>query len=99
MLVAARPLPIGTVVQEQHLRTIEWSGGALPLGYISNPQEGVGRGLVSNIQENEPVVESKRAANGAGGRLPVINTKGVRGLTMRVTQGSGGTGFVTPNTR
>jgi pilus assembly protein CpaB len=99
MVVAARPLPIGTVVQEQHLKTIEWSGGALPLGYISNPQEVIGRGLISPLQENEPLLESKLAAKGAGGGLPVIINEGMRGLTMRVNEVSGVSGFVTPNTR
>lgn len=99
MVVAARPLPVGTVVQEQHLKTIEWSGGALPIGYIGNPQEVVGRGLIVSLQENEPVLESKLAAKGAGGGLPVIINEGMRGLTMRVNEVSGVSGFVTPNTR
>jgi pilus assembly protein CpaB len=99
MVVAARPLPIGTLVQEQHLKTIEWSGGALPLGYISNPQDVVGRGLIAPLQENEPILESKLAAKGAGGGLPVIINEGMRGLTMRVNEVSGVSGFVTPNTR
>jgi pilus assembly protein CpaB len=99
MVVAARPLPVGTVVQDQHLKTIEWSGGALPLGYISNPQDVVGRGLISSLQENEPLLESKLAAKGAGGGLPVIINEGMRGLTMRVNEVSGVSGFVTPNTR
>jgi pilus assembly protein CpaB len=99
MVVAARPLPIGTIVQEQHVRTIEWSGGALPIGYIGNPQEVVGRGLVSPLQENEPILESKLAPKGAGGGLPVIINEGMRGLTMRVNEVSGVSGFVTPNTR
>jgi pilus assembly protein CpaB len=99
MVVAARPLPVGTVVQEQHLKTIEWSGGALPMGYIANPQDVVGRGLISSLQENEPVLESKLAAKGAGGGLPVIINEGMRGLTMRVNEVSGVSGFVTPNTR
>ena len=34
MVVAARALPVGTVVSEQDVKTIEWSGGALPVGYI-----------------------------------------------------------------
>jgi pilus assembly protein CpaB len=99
MVVAARPLPIGTIVQEQHLKTIEWSGGALPLGYIANPQDVVGRGLIAAMQENEPVLESKLAAKGTGGGLPIIITEGMRGLTMRVNEVSGVAGFVTPNTR
>src|SRR4051794_19217774 len=99
MVVAARPLPVGTVVQEQNVKTIEWSGGALPLGYMGNPQDVVGRGLISSLQENEPILESKLAAKGAGGGLPVIITEGMRGLTMRVNEVSGVAGFVTPNTR
>jgi pilus assembly protein CpaB len=99
MVVAARPLPVGTIVQEQHVKTIEWSGGALPLGYMGNPQEVVGRGLVAPLQENEPILESKLAAKGAGGGLPVIINEGMRGLTMRVNEVSGVAGFVTPNTR
>ena len=99
MVVAARALPIGTIVQDQHLKTIEWSGGALPMGYIGDPKEVVGRGLISNLQENEPVLESKLAAKGAGGGLPVIINEGMRGLTMRVNEVSGVSGFVTPNTR
>ncbi len=99
MVVAARPLPLGTIVQEQHLKTIDWSGGALPLGYISNPQDVVGRGLIAPVQENEPLLESKLAAKGTGGGLPIIITEGMRGLTMRVNEVSGVAGFVTPNTR
>ena len=32
MVVAARTLPVGTIVSDQHVKTIEWTGGALPLG-------------------------------------------------------------------
>jgi pilus assembly protein CpaB len=99
MLVAARPLPVGTILGEQHVKTIEWSGGALPLGYLGNPQDVLGRGLMSDLQENEPLLESKLAPRGAGGGLPIIINEGMRGLTMRVNEVSGVAGFVTPNTR
>ena len=99
MVVAARTLPVGTIVSDQHVKTIEWTGGALPLGYIGSPQEVVGRGLMSDLQENEPILESKLAPKGAGGGLPIIINEGMRGLTMRVNEVSGVAGFVTPNTR
>ena len=99
MVVAARALPVGTIVSDQHVKTIEWTGGALPLGYIGNPQEVVGRGLISDLQENEPLLESKLAPKGAGGGLPIIINEGKRALTMRVNEVSGVAGFVTPNTR
>ena len=99
MVVAARTLPVGTIVSDQHVKTIEWTGGALPLGYLGSPQEVVGRGLMSDLQENEPILESKLAPKGAGGGLPIIINEGMRGLTMRVNEVSGVAGFVTPNTR
>ena len=99
MLVAARPLPVGTIITEQHVKTIEWTGGALPLGYLGNPQDAIGRGLISDLQENEPLLETRLAPKGAGGGLPIIISEGMRGLTMRVNEVSGVAGFVTPNTR
>jgi pilus assembly protein CpaB len=99
MVVAARALPVGTIISDQHVKTIEWTGGSLPLGYIGNPQDVVGRGLISDLQENEPLLESKLAPKGAGGGLPIIISEGKRALTMRVNEVSGVAGFVTPNTR
>ena len=99
MVVANRTLPVGTIISDQHVKTIEWTGGALPLGYIGNPQEVVGRGLITDLQENEPLLESKLAPKGAGGGLPIIINEGKRALTMRVNEVSGVAGFVTPHTR
>jgi pilus assembly protein CpaB len=99
MVVAARPLPVGTILSEEHVRPMAWTGGPLPIGYIGSPQEVVGRGLMSDLQENEPLLESKLAPKGAGGGLPIIIGEGKRGLTMRVNEVSGVAGFVTPNTR
>ena len=99
MVVAARALPVGTILADEHVRTLAWTGGPLPIGYIGSPQEVVGRGLMGNLQENEPLLESKLAPKGAGGGLPIIINEGKRGLTMRVNEVSGVSGFVTPNTR
>ncbi len=99
MVVAAKAIPMGSVIAPEHIKTLEWSGGALPLGYIGKPEDAVGRGLLGPMQENEPILEAKLAAKGAGGGLPVIITEGMRALTMRVNEVSGVSGFVTPNTR
>ena len=75
------------------------TGGALPLGYIGNPQDVVGRGLIGDLQENEPLLESKLAPKGAGGGLPIIISEGETSPPMRVNEVSGVAGFVTPHTR
>ncbi len=99
MVVAAKALPVGTVVSERDVKALEWSGGALPVGYIGSVETVVGRGLISAVQENEPMLEAKLAAKGAGGGLPIIINEGMRALTMKVNEVSGVAGFVTPNTR
>jgi pilus assembly protein CpaB len=99
IVIAARPLPLGTVLADGDVKTIEWTGAALPVGYASSKAEVVGRGVMSSLQENEPLLDSKLAPKGAGGGLPVIIDQGKRAMTMRVNDVSGVAGFVTPNTR
>jgi pilus assembly protein CpaB len=99
LIIAARPLPLGTVLTDADVKTIEWTGNAFPVGYTSTKGDVLGRGVMSPLQENEPILESKLAPKGAGGGLPIIIDQGKRALTMRVNDVSGVAGFVTPNTR
>ena len=98
LVVASRTIAPGTVLAEGDVKTIEWSGNALPTGFVSSPADVVGRGVMGGLQENEPVLEGKLAPRGAGGGLPVMIENGKRALTMRVNDVSGVAGFVTPNT-
>jgi pilus assembly protein CpaB len=99
LVIAARPLPLGTVLTDADVKTIEWTGNAFPVGYTTTKTDVLGRGVMSPLQENEPILESKLAPKGAGGGLPIIIDQGKRALTMRVNDVSGVAGFVTPNTR
>ena len=99
LVIAARSLPMGSVLEDGDVRTIEWTANSFPAGYLSAKSDVVGRGTMSPLAENEPILESKLAPRGAGGGLPVIIDRGKRALTMRVNDVSGVAGFVTPNTR
>lgn len=99
IVVAARALPLGALVGERDVKTLEWTGGSVPAGFYSNPAEVVGRGLLTAVQENEPILVSKLAAQGAGGGLPVIIDDGMRAITIAVDQVVGVAGFVLPSTR
>src|SRR5512143_1980551 len=44
--VAARDLPVGTVLRAEDLRMIGWPGKAVPAGYMPSPALAVGRGLI-----------------------------------------------------
>ncbi len=99
IVIAARPLPLGTVLADGDVKTIEWTGSALPVGFAASKAEVVGRGVMSPLQENEPILDNKLAPKGTGGGLPIIIDTGKRALTMRVNDVTGVAGFVTPNTR
>ncbi|MGH7630918.1 MAG: Flp pilus assembly protein CpaB, partial [Gemmatimonadales bacterium] len=99
IVVAARDLPVGTVLGERDLKTIDWVGGAVPPGFIGTPQQALSRGLIVSVAENEPILEGKLAAQGLGGGLPVIIEPGMRAMSIAVDQIVGVAGFVTPSTR
>jgi pilus assembly protein CpaB len=99
VVVAARPMPVGAVVGERDVKLVEWSGSVVPAGYFGNMAEVVGRGLIIPMEENEPVLAGKLAAQGIGGGLPVIIDEGMRAFSIGVDQVIGVSGFVGPNTR
>jgi pilus assembly protein CpaB len=99
MVVAARALPVGSVVTAEDIKTISWTGGQLPPGYIGSPDQVVGRGLVTSLEPNEPILAGKLAAEGAGGGLQVLIDEGMRAISIGVDQVVGVSGFVLPNSR
>jgi len=99
VVVAAHAMPLGAVLGERDVKTVEWAGGALPPGFIGSTAEAVGRGLIVPVQENEPILDAKLAAKGLGGGLPVIIDQGMRAVSVGVDQVVGVAGFVTPSTR
>ena len=98
-VLANRDIPVGAVIQERDIRTVDWPGEALPPGFHSDPQQVIGRGVVSGFRPNEPVLESKLAPKGAGGGLPMLIDEGMRALSVRVDDIVGVAGFVIPGTR
>jgi pilus assembly protein CpaB len=99
IVVAARPLPVGSIVGDKDVRTVDWSGGAVPPGFLTSPADVVGRGVVVSLSQDEPILTSKLAAKGAGGGLPVMIDEGMRAVSIGVDQVVGVSGFVLPNYR
>ncbi|CAA9317501.1 MAG: Flp pilus assembly protein RcpC/CpaB [uncultured Gemmatimonadetes bacterium] len=97
--VAARDLPAGAIVGAQDVRLVQWPADALPAGYARTAAEVVGRGLVTPLRANEPLMEGKLAPRDAGGGLPILIPEGMRAVSVRVDEVIGVAGFVTPGTR
>jgi pilus assembly protein CpaB len=98
VVVAAADLQIATELSADDLRVVQWPKGAMPEGAFSNPNELVGRGLVSPIVRNEPILVGKIAPKEAGAGLPPVIPPGMRAVSVRVNEVIGVAGYVLPGT-
>jgi pilus assembly protein CpaB len=98
-VVASRDLPAGSVIRREDIRTVNWPGSAVPRGFATQAGEVVGRGLITEIRENEPVLEWRLAQKEAGGGLSITIPEGMRAVSVRVDEVIGVAGFVLPGTR
>jgi pilus assembly protein CpaB len=98
VLLAARNLEVGTLIRETDLKTGDWMGSA-PRGAAVKKEDVAGRGVVANIYEGEPVVESRLAARGAGAGLAATIPAGMRAVAVHVNEVAGLAGFVVPGMR
>ena len=98
VMVAARNLPVGTMIGESDVKTGEWSG-SLPATAVLRKEDALGRGVVASIYEGEPLLGSRLAAKGAGAGLSATIPPGMRAVAIRVNEVVGVAGFVVPGQR
>jgi len=98
VVAAAADIKLGTVLNSSHLTTIQIAG-PLPKGAITNPAAAIGRGVLSDLYQGEPIIESRLAANGSGGGLASTIPPGMRACAVKVDDVVGVAGFVTPGMR
>jgi len=97
--VAARDLPLGTILRQEDVRMIGWMGNEVPAGYVRKAEDVVGRGLITSVKANELLMEGRLAPRGAGGGLSVTIPEGMRAVSVRVDDVIGVAGFVLPSSR
>jgi pilus assembly protein CpaB len=98
VVAAAGDIKLGTVLTPSNLRTIQIAG-TLPKGAILKPENAVGRGVISDLYEGEPIIENRLAAPGTGGGLASTIPNGFRAIAVKVDEVVGVAGFVTPGMR
>jgi pilus assembly protein CpaB len=97
--VALRDLPVGHLLGEEDVKLVDWPGNALPDGYARTMPEVVGRGLITGVRMNEPLLDAKLADRSGQGGLPIVIPEGMRAVTVRADEVMQVAGFVTPGTR
>jgi pilus assembly protein CpaB len=95
VVAAAADIKLGTVLTTANLTTIDIAG-TVPKGAVLKPENAVGRGVVSDIYQGEPILESRLAPVGSGGGLAATIPDGMRAIAVRVDDVVGVAGFVTP---
>jgi pilus assembly protein CpaB len=96
VVVAARPLEVGVSVKPDDVKIVKLPTSAVPKGAFTKVEEVIDRPVISNILLDEPILEGRLAARGAGlGLAPVIPV-GMRALSVRVNDVVGVAGFVLP---
>jgi pilus assembly protein CpaB len=98
VVAASRDLKIGDVLAAQDLTSVEIAGG-VPKGALTDPKEAVGRGVISSINQGEPIFDNRLAPMGSGGGLAATIPPGMRAVAVKVDEVVGVAGFVTPGMR
>ncbi len=99
VVLAAANLQLGAELKAEDLVVVGFPVGKAPEGSFSNPTEIVGRGLISPLVKNEPVLKAKLASKEAGSGLPPVIPEGMRAVSVRVDEVVGVAGYVLPGNR
>ena len=99
ILVAARDLPVGTLLRESDLHQASWGGGTPTPQSVTRTADALNRGVVQNIYRGEPILETRLAPKGAGAGLAATIPAGMRAVAVRVNDVVGVAGFIVPGMR
>jgi pilus assembly protein CpaB len=99
IVVAAADLQLGKELKPEDVRMIQFPEGSVPMGTFTSADDIMGRGVISPIVQNEPILSAKLASKEAGFGLPPIIPPGMRAVSVRVNDVVGVAGYVLPGTR
>jgi len=98
IVAASGDIKLGTILTNANLTTVEVAG-ALPKGALLKAEDAIGRGVVSDLYQGEPILDSRLAPKGSGGGLAANIKPGMRACAVKVDEVVGVAGFVTPGMR
>jgi pilus assembly protein CpaB len=99
VVVAARPMVIGTQLTADDLKLVAWPANSLVPGAITDIKEAVNRGLLTAVLQNDVITASKLAAPEAGAGLSPAIPPGMRAISVKVNDVIGVAGFIVPGSR
>ena len=97
VLVAARDLELGALIQEKDVRVQEYL--TPPPAAITKKEDILGRGVANPIHEDTPFFEPSLAPKGAGAGFAATIPKGMRAFAVHVNEVVGVAGFAVAGMR
>ncbi len=99
VVVASSPVALGAKIKTTDLKVAPWPEDQLPPGAFTKIEDVVDRVAMSNILLQEPLLEGRLAAKGAGLGLSPMIPPGMRAVSVRVNDVISVAGFVLPGSR
>jgi pilus assembly protein CpaB len=96
VVVAAADIQLGSRLNSQMLKTIDWPAGSIPTGAMTKAEPLEDRVVKTSILRGEPILEAKLAPVGTKGGLSAVIPEGKRAMTVRVNDVIGVAGFALP---
>jgi pilus assembly protein CpaB len=98
VMVAGENIPIGSRIEARQVKAVHWPMEAQPPGALNDVDHVVGRIARNGIVLNQPILDSQLVTD-ASGLLPLLIDQGMRGMSVKVDNVTGVSGFITPNSR
>ena len=96
VVVAAGDIQLGSRLNSQMLKTVDWPSGSIPSGAIAKAETLEDRVVRTSVLRGEPILEAKLAPVGTKGGLSAVIPEGKRAMTVRVNDVIGVAGFALP---
>ena len=78
------------------MKLVAWPVEAQPEGTLRATKDVLGSIVRTTVERNQPILQQDLVAAGAG-LLPLMIPEGMRGMSVRVDNVTGVSGFITPN--
>ena len=99
VIVAAREIPYAQVIEDLHLRTVDWPRDAVPEGVYHEKDELVGKIAAQKVLPGDLLVAGRVVEKLEGSRLSSLIAPNKRAITVRVNDVAGVAGFLLPGNR
>jgi len=88
VVVAAKPIPVGTVLVETDVQSMPWPAESTPVGAFDSAQQVAGHTVLVPLAKGEPVLAARLASSEKGGGGSGVPT-GMRAVSVHVSDSSG----------